>query len=379
MTATSVANSPTNVTATSAVAEGVVNPDGVESYAWFEYGLTTLYGASTYPVNVGNGSSDIPVTHALAGLTPDTTYHYRLVLQPVGGGGGGGSGTLLWSPPGFSGGDPSDPANFPGFAVHHVSNASPTVPTGSGGDLYLICDEQLVNREVQIRGYRHVVSLGFESVWNFISATEHRSLKFIGNTGTVHIEGASLMGINNGLLDAMVWGGSAVVSSQIGQIQNTRVDYIHNDTGGHHSDGLQCQVGTYLTGLRLYQVTVRGTGTDGNMHGVFAKQETASDHIRGVNIQRANFVGLDHSLWQDTADIDFYTADVYVQEAQRATYTYPQPGQPIGSRVATLAGGDITFSGTNWTGVVHVEATQITPDFVPVGIAGIGYVSPGYV
>ena len=75
---------PTAVTPTSATLNGAVNPDGVETLARFEYGPTTQYGAQTAVQFVADNAAE-PVTAALTGLQPSTTYHYRLVA--VGGGG----------------------------------------------------------------------------------------------------------------------------------------------------------------------------------------------------------------------------------------------------------------------------------------------------
>lgn len=81
MAQTAVALSPINVSAYGATFRGVVNPDGVASFAWFEYGLTTAYGATTTPINVGAGSSDVPISEAVGGLLASLEYHYRVALN----------------------------------------------------------------------------------------------------------------------------------------------------------------------------------------------------------------------------------------------------------------------------------------------------------
>jgi len=71
-----------NVTDTSARLTGTVNPSGADTTYRFEYGTnSTSYGSNTGWVNVGNGSTDVPVAMDISGLTPDTTYHYRLVAM----------------------------------------------------------------------------------------------------------------------------------------------------------------------------------------------------------------------------------------------------------------------------------------------------------
>ncbi len=66
---------------TSAKLEGAVNPEGEEvTSCEFEYGTSTAYGHTAACVPApGSGSSPVPVGAEVSGLTPGTTYHYRLV------------------------------------------------------------------------------------------------------------------------------------------------------------------------------------------------------------------------------------------------------------------------------------------------------------
>ncbi len=63
---------------TSATLSGSVNPAGSPVSAHFEYGTDTGYGSST-PVQAVSGEAPVAVTASLSGLSPGTTYHYRLV------------------------------------------------------------------------------------------------------------------------------------------------------------------------------------------------------------------------------------------------------------------------------------------------------------
>lgn len=58
---------------------GTVNPQGVATDYRFEYGTTTSYGSTTAATAVGSGSADVAAAATITGLTPATTYHYRLV------------------------------------------------------------------------------------------------------------------------------------------------------------------------------------------------------------------------------------------------------------------------------------------------------------
>lgn len=60
---------------------GTVNPRAHETTYTFQYGTTTAYGQSapTPPIAIGSGVEDKQVVWTLFGLTPGTTYHYRVV------------------------------------------------------------------------------------------------------------------------------------------------------------------------------------------------------------------------------------------------------------------------------------------------------------
>ena len=97
--------------ATSARLEGSVSPHTAAATATFEWGETSAYGQSTAAVPAGTFGTN-PVVTEIAGLKPNTAYHYRVVASNVhgtahgadltfttlpppsgGGGGGGGGGT----------------------------------------------------------------------------------------------------------------------------------------------------------------------------------------------------------------------------------------------------------------------------------------------
>lgn len=75
-TTTAVATSVGEKTAT---VNGTVNPNGSETKVYFEYGKTTSYGSQTAEVNIGSGTSAVEASIPLTGLSPSTTYHYRIV------------------------------------------------------------------------------------------------------------------------------------------------------------------------------------------------------------------------------------------------------------------------------------------------------------
>ena len=111
----------TAITSTSATVNGTVNPEGQATTYYFEYGTTTSYGSQTATADAGSGTASLAVSAQLASLTPDTTYHYRLVATNP-------SGTTLGSDVSFK--TPKPPV--PVVATGHPRNLTQTSATLSG-------------------------------------------------------------------------------------------------------------------------------------------------------------------------------------------------------------------------------------------------------
>jgi len=56
---------------------GTVNPNGLATTYYFQWGTTTSYGNNTTTTSAGSGSANVNVSANLAGLTGGTTYHFR--------------------------------------------------------------------------------------------------------------------------------------------------------------------------------------------------------------------------------------------------------------------------------------------------------------
>jgi hypothetical protein len=77
-----------SITRTTATLPGTVNPEGLETLYYYQYGTSTSYGgnAPSIPgVNAGSGSEAVPAPIGISGLVPATTYHYRLVATSADG------------------------------------------------------------------------------------------------------------------------------------------------------------------------------------------------------------------------------------------------------------------------------------------------------
>ncbi|HXR60584.1 MAG TPA: hypothetical protein VN732_04580, partial [Solirubrobacterales bacterium] len=74
-----ISQSATNVTATTAILHGEMDPLGVEAEAWIEYGTSEAYGQKIALANLGAGFGAVARQASLGGLQPGTAYHFRFV------------------------------------------------------------------------------------------------------------------------------------------------------------------------------------------------------------------------------------------------------------------------------------------------------------
>lgn len=78
--------SATGVTSTSATLDAQINPGGADTTYHFEYGTEAGSYTTSAPVpngDLGSGTSTLDPSVHLQGLTPGTTYHYRVVASNV--------------------------------------------------------------------------------------------------------------------------------------------------------------------------------------------------------------------------------------------------------------------------------------------------------
>ena len=70
---------------TTAVLGGRVDPNHSQTTYQFEYGTDTGYGSATPADSAGSGASSVAVSKQITGLQPNTTYHFRLVATNAAG------------------------------------------------------------------------------------------------------------------------------------------------------------------------------------------------------------------------------------------------------------------------------------------------------
>ncbi len=96
-TPTATTGPVTAIGPTTATVSGSVNPNGAATTWYVEYGTTTGYGSKTSATSAGSGTSSVSISPMLAGLTPGTSYHYRVVATSTAGTGHGADGLLTTS------------------------------------------------------------------------------------------------------------------------------------------------------------------------------------------------------------------------------------------------------------------------------------------
>jgi trimeric autotransporter adhesin len=77
-------NPATNVTSSSATLNGSLDPHGLTTSVYFQYGTTTSYGSTTAS-QTKTGNTYQSVSANISGLAASTTYHFRIVAINSGG------------------------------------------------------------------------------------------------------------------------------------------------------------------------------------------------------------------------------------------------------------------------------------------------------
>src|SRR5215212_9334953 len=96
------------VQATQATFNGTVDPNGLDTTYFFEYGPTTSYGSSTAQTGVGWKAGAVARSASVGNLKPGTTYHFRIVASNAMGTSYGGDGTFALAEPNLNGDNKAD-------------------------------------------------------------------------------------------------------------------------------------------------------------------------------------------------------------------------------------------------------------------------------
>jgi hypothetical protein len=118
----------------SATVGGSVNPHGAPTTYRFEYGPTSAYGSTTPTAGAGSGMGTVAAGATVVGLSPATTYHFRVVATNAGGVIKGSDQTFTTSPPTPATPPPNQTTPPPTQATPRPTASDPT-PSFAGVEL----------------------------------------------------------------------------------------------------------------------------------------------------------------------------------------------------------------------------------------------------
>jgi hypothetical protein len=213
-------------------------------------------------------------------------------------------------------------------------------------------------------------------------------LKTRGATGTVHIEGVLIDNSGGYLTDGIAIAAPAATV----QLQNLRIGPVWDWTSAH-PDVVQVQSGvkelrmdkvtgiTTFQGILLVNESVNGCTVDTCRNG--------PTHLRRINIRTRSDLGAykpNTVFWQETKDIPVTISAFYVNRAGSnrglGSIVHPATNWVVDGDTTRLARlfADLTnvyWPASNISGTV-TDGDPLLGDFVPAGLAGQSYVSPGY-
>ena len=212
------------------------------------------------------------------------------------------------------------------------------------------------------------------------SHEEHRALQISNSKGTVHIEGVLIDNSSGGESDfdgVVINAPEATV-----QLQNMRIVGLTGSHAGFHSDIVQPWGG--VKELRIDRMT----GTS-NYQGFQIPADKGA--IESATLQNINLGYVPRTegkngflLWMTTGAKSCNSYPITLSNF----YLEARPGQDISQSAWPPPGGNLECAGVrngdevSWpklpvTGVVK-QGPPASGDFVPAGIAGLNYKSPGY-
>jgi hypothetical protein len=150
--------SATAVTQTTATLNASANPEGAEiTTCTLDYGIGTVTEHSASCAVAGSGSSMLPVSAPVSGLTPNTTYHFKIVVKNANGSGEGEE-VPFTTPPNLKAAEPGPPAgeksSTPSPGSSGVLGNTATSPAAVEALLLGCSRSQLVLNDAYIHGSR---------------------------------------------------------------------------------------------------------------------------------------------------------------------------------------------------------------------------------
>jgi formylglycine-generating enzyme required for sulfatase activity len=331
---------PSSVTRTSATLNAEVNPNGLDTTWHFEYGTSDACDSSTPNQAGGSGSASQPVSRSLTGLTPDTTYYYRIAAENNKGESLGGIQTLRTTvfyvePYGSCGG------HAPCYAsIQHAAEAAVY-----GGTLKIANDDYYEDLEPGTWG-----NLIVEGGWN-----PSFSSRFpISPTSGTAISGALLIGSDmhgTVLVDGLILtGGSApapvkptVTTASITNITTSTATCGGNVTsdGGASVTARGVCWSTSANPTTTNSKTTNGSGTGSFTSSITGLNSNTTYHVRAYAI---NSVGTSYG-----SDVSFKTPASQPTVTTTAVSGITATTATSGGNVTSDGGASVTARGVCWS------------------------------
>lgn len=331
---------------------------------------SVLSWASTNASSCSAPWTSSAITSGSQSVSPATTTTYSITCSGVGGSAstsvtvsvaslvGTTSSTLTYAPPGYP--------SYSGYTTIHVNNATPSWVTGQlnpSTDYRIIIDEPLTNT-LLIGGGHNVVIIGGEINKAVVSShpnpDQTYGMYLVDQTGTIHVEGVYFHGAGLGEGVVTNEGKGATV-----QLENLRIEVTYPTPSDYsiHPDVFQTWRGPYI--LRMDHLTGSSTNKAFNFQPFeYGWYLTGAWDVRNTNLAT---VGPDQSyiLWRD--NIEDSTQQRFPWWAETNSNFYINPGR---------AWGWCWPSSQHWQ--LFTMGVPPTGDYVPSGVAGMNYKSPGY-
>jgi hypothetical protein len=258
-----------HTTYSSTTLSGFVNAHGQLTNFVFQYGTTANLGTQTPLAPAGSATATIKVSQAIAGLLPNTTYHYRVVAASPGGTTKGADRTFK---------TPKIPLSLQIAGVPNpVVFGSPFIVEGA------LSGTGAASRQVVLQANPFPYVAGFQNVGNpeVTSATGSFSFPFVGL-------------VQNAQLRVVTVGKPTVVSPVVVEDVAVHVTFRVRRTHRAHYARLYGTVTPAEVGARVgFQLLVRG-GRTVNQGGTGVKPHSAASstfsrvvHIRHHGLYRA--------------------------------------------------------------------------------------------
>lgn len=335
------------------------------------------------PAKGGTGSGETPGSKETGMPEPEPSPTEELTEGVSAGGPLASQGPLKWAPPALSSPKTvSVPSGHDPYILTLATNQDYVVKLPAGG----------LRGTLEINGGHNVDLIGGEIV---VPSTANQTDNGADNTdtalyvrhstGTVHLEGLLLKGETNVQFDGIdVNAPEAVV-----QVENVRMTALYGSLTTEHADAIQTWGGAkaldvdHLTADGDYQgLSINpnsGSVTNSDLENVDLTVDPRPAALAGISVGGGIMLWLTSETSTCNARAVKLSNFYILNNSERVPSTetvWPSPTSGLAC-AAHVSGSSISWPGLPVTGSVSLGAPP-TGSFVPAGVSGRSYVSPGY-